>query len=248
MFAAEEARLIVEEFSDTALETAVAQRVQGVPLEQILGWAEFCDRRIVVEPGVFVPRRRSKLLVDVVVVQDPSRVLDMCCGSGAIGAVIKSALQNADVHASDIDAAAVHCARRNLEPLGGHVHCSDMYSALPEQLRGTFEVIVANAPYVPTDAIASMPPEARDHEPRSALDGGVDGLALQRRVAGEARDWLAPDGCIVIETSRGQAAATSNIVESAGFVAEIERSDDLGGTAVIGRSRWPASPIVSTRP
>jgi release factor glutamine methyltransferase len=237
VFAEIEARLLVDAFGVNALETAVAQRVDGMPLEQLLGWAEFAGLRVSVAPGVFVPRRRTELLVHAAVDAEPSVVLDICCGSGAVAAAIAHERPGVALYASDIAPAAVRCARRNLEPVGGHVYEGDMYSALPPHLRGTVDVVVANAPYVPTDAIGSMPSEARDHEPRNALDGGIDGLDLQRRVADGAREWLAPAGRIVVETSVRQAQDTAALVDAAGFDAEIVRSEELDGTAVVGRSR-----------
>ena len=109
------------------------------------------------------------------------------------------------MHAADVDPAAVACARRNLPP----VYQGDLYAALPERLRGRVDLLVVNAPYVPTAAIATMPPEARDHEPRVALDGGADGLDVQRRVAADAPAWLRPGGALLIETGADQAPRTA---------------------------------------
>ena len=121
-------------------------------------------------------------------------VVDLCCGSGAIGAAVASECPKAEVWAADLDPAAVAYARQNLP--SGRVVEGDLYDALPDRLRGSVDVLAVNAPYVPTDAIATMPPEARDHEPRVALDGGDDGVDLHRRVADGAADWLRPAaGC-----------------------------------------------------
>jgi release factor glutamine methyltransferase len=95
-------------------------------------------------------------------------------------------------------------------------------------------VLVVNAPYVPSSAIGTMPPEARDHEPLVALDGGVDGLDVQRRVAAGARDWLAPGGHLLIETSEHQAGRTAQIFAAAGLAPRTVRSEDLDATVVIG--------------
>lgn len=224
----------MDAFAGDDLERLVAHRVAGTPLEQILGWAEFCGLRIIVEPGVFIPRKRTELLVYQAARWTPSTVIDICCGSGAVGAALTSMLVGLELHASDIDLGAVRCARRNIEPAGGHVYVGDLYQPLPRHLRGRVDVIVANAPYVPTDAIGSMPSEARDHEPRVALDGGVDGLDVQRRVASGAAEWLTPDGRVLIETSVRQAEATARLVEQAGFGAEVVHSEKLDGTVVIG--------------
>lgn len=234
VFAESEAQLLVEGFEGDDLDDAVARRVEGIPLEQILGWAEFCGLRILVEPGVFVPRRRTELLVRRAARGEPRVVLDMCCGSGAVATALAHRLDGAEVVGSDIDPAAVRCARRNVEPVGGQVYEGDLYEALPQGLRGRVDVIVANAPYVPTDAIGSMPSEARDHEPSVALDGGADGLDVHRRIASDAPAWLAPGGKLLIEMSVRQAGATAAIFGGAGFTAEIVHSDELDGTVVIG--------------
>jgi release factor glutamine methyltransferase len=239
VFAEDEAALIVEaSASPDELEAMVERRVSGVPLEQVLGWAEFCGLRIVVEPGVFVPRRRTALLVEKAVevlagVREPV-VVDLCCGTGAVAAAVHDALGHAEVHAADIDPRAVHCARRNLDGVGS-VHEGDLTGALPEELLGRVDVMVVNAPYVPTDEIAMMPPEARDHEPRVALDGGADGVDVHRRVAEQARTWLRTGGHLIIETSRRQAPLTLAAMTEQGFGARVESSDDLDATAVLGR-------------
>jgi release factor glutamine methyltransferase len=234
VFAEDEATLLVEAARSPAeLDALVVRRVAGEPLEQVLGWAEFCGLRFLVEPGVFVPRQRTRLLVrEAVALAAPGAVvLDLCCGTGAVGAAVAAAVGEVHLHAADVDPAAVRCARRNL---AGPVYEGDLYAALPEELRGRVDVLVANAPYVPTDAIALMPPEARDHEARTALDGGVDGLDLQRRVAAGAPDWLAPGGSLLIETSGRQAPDTLAAFTRAGLTARVVTDDELAGTVVVG--------------
>lgn len=231
VFAEDEARLLVAAASGPAeLERMVARRVAGLPLEQILGWAEFCGLRIAVEPGVFVPRRRTEFLVQEAVALGGAVVVDLCCGSAAVGAAIAAALGPIELHAADVDPVAVACARRNV-PV---VHEGDLFGALPDDLRGRVDLLAVNAPYVPTDAIATMPPEARDHEARVALDGGPDGLDVQRRVADGAAAWLAPHGHLLVETSRGQAPATAAAFAAAGLVPRVATSDELDATVVIG--------------
>ncbi len=234
VFAEDEARLLAEAAGSLAqLAALLARRVDGEPLEQVLGWAEFRGLRIVVEPGVFVPRRRTGFLVDQVltVARPGAVVLDLCCGSGAIGAAIGAAVPGIDLHAVDVDPAAVRCARSNVT---GRVHEGDLYAPLPSELRGRVDVLVANAPYVPTAAIATMPPEARDHEPPVALDGGADGLDVARRVIAGAGDWLAPGGRLFVETGAHQAAALAEVYSRNGLTARVVRSDELDATVVVG--------------
>jgi release factor glutamine methyltransferase len=235
VFAEDEAELLIAA-APTASDLArlVGQRVAGLPLEQVLGWAEFCGLRIAIDPGVFVPRRRSEFLVRQAAdfAQPGAVVVDMCCGSGAIGAAL-AAVRPVELYAVDVDPVAVACARRNID---GHVYQGDLYEPLPVTLRGRVDVLVVNAPYVPTDEIALMPPEARLYEPQVALDGGVDGLDIQRRVVAGAPPWLAPAGTLLIETSERQAAHTADIVARAGMHPRVASSDELDATVVIGIS------------
>ncbi|NUS56963.1 MAG: putative protein N(5)-glutamine methyltransferase [Streptomycetaceae bacterium] len=220
----------------------VRRRVAGDPLEQILGWAEFAGLKICVEPGVFVPRRRTEFLVAraATSLRPGAVVVDLCCGTGAVGAALRT-LAAIDLYAADIDPAAVACARRNLDV---PVYQGDLLDALPADLRGRIDVLVANAPYVPTGAVALMPPEARLHEPMVALDGGADGLDYLRRLAATAPDWLAGGGVLCVETSLEQAAAALEIVRAAGFTASIDHDDDLDGTVLTGRRAEPAPPKI----
>jgi release factor glutamine methyltransferase len=238
VFAEDEAQLLLDSAtSDAELDAMLLAREAGRPLEQILGWAQFCGLRLTMAPGVFVPRRRTELLVrEAAALLKPGMVVvDLCCGSGAIGRAIATAVAGIDLHASDIDAVAAACARENLAPVGGVVHVGDLFAPLPHALRGRIDVVVANAPYVPTDAIALMPPEARVHERRVALDGGVDGLEVARRIAAAAPSWLAPHGALLIEASAAQADALSATVADAGLAARVVHDDDLDATVVIGR-------------
>jgi release factor glutamine methyltransferase len=238
VFAEDEARLLVAAAASPAeLTSMVDRRVEGLPLEHIVGWAEFHGLRIFVEPGVFVPRRRTELLVQQASAVLPAGgvVVDLCCGTGAIGVATISGMSEFKLYAADIDPAAVRCARRNVEPVGGQVFEGDLYDALPADLRGRVDVLVVNAPYVPTDDIAMMPPEARDHEAPVALDGGSDGLDVHRRVAADASAWLRPGGHVLIETSVRQAASTERLLADAGLTVRTAHSDEVDGTVAVGR-------------
>ncbi|KZB86578.1 putative protein N(5)-glutamine methyltransferase [Amycolatopsis regifaucium] len=237
VFAEDEAHLLTAEARTPAeLDAMVQRRIDGEPLEVILGWAEFHGLRIVVEPGVFVPRRRSELLVRhaLTLARPGAVVLDLCCGTGALGAAIAAELGEIRLYAADIEPAAVRCARANVADAGGEVFEGDLYAPLPASLRGRVDLLVVNAPYVPTDAIAMMPPEARDHEPRVALDGGQDGVDVHRRVAAEAPQWLAPDGHLLIETGESQAASTAEAMARNGLTPEVSTDDELYATIVVG--------------
>lgn len=239
VFAEDEAALLITEAAGRAeLDQMVALRISGLPLEHLVGWVQFCGLRIVVEPGVFVPRQRTEFLVRraVASVRELGRrplVVDLCCGCGALGAAFAH-LRPAQLYAADIEPAAVRSARVNLEPIGGQVFSGDLFDPLPSRLRGRVDVLMVNAPYVPTDTIHLMPPEARLHEPRISLDGGSDGLDVHRRVLAEAATWLAPGGHLLIETSQAQAAEAASLMMRAGLRAEVAESEEFYATVVIG--------------
>jgi len=175
VYAEDEARLLLSAAATAADLAAMAdRRVAGLPLEQVVGWAEFCGLRIAVDPGVFVPRRRTEFLAGQAIarIRPGAVVVDLCCGSGAVGAALAAAVDDLELHAVDIDPAAVACARRNLVARGGRVYEGDLYAPLPAWLHGRVDVLVANAPYVPTGEVRLLPREARLYEPRVALDGG----------------------------------------------------------------------------
>ena len=235
VFAEDEARLLISGApTPAALAAMVDQRIAGRPLEHVLGWAEFCGLRIVVDPGVFVPRRRTEFLAQeaAALIGPGDVVVDLCCGSGAVGAAVAASCDHIELHAADVDPTAVRCARRNLG--GHHVYEGDLFQPLPARLRDRVDVLIANTPYVPTDEIRLMPPEARLHEPRVALDGGADGLDVGRRVSSAARQWLAPGGHLLIETSERQASQLAEIVAHGGLTPVVVSSEDLDSTIVIG--------------
>jgi release factor glutamine methyltransferase len=244
VFAEEEAAILVSA-ADTSgqLEAFVRRRVGGEPLEQVVGWAEFCGLRVHVDPGVFVPRRRSEFLVSLAVSLVPAMrtapaadpvIVDLCCGTGALGLAVAASADFAGLHATDLDPAAVACARRNIEPIGGRVYLGDLFRGLPESLHGLVNVLICNAPYVPSAELRFMPAEAREHEAPMALDGGSDGLAILRRVAAQAPDWLAPGGMLFVETSARQAAEMAEIMTAAGLPSGIDHDDEFGATVVRG--------------
>jgi release factor glutamine methyltransferase len=246
VFAEDEATLLISAArSPDELHAMVDQRVAGLPLEQVLGWAEFCRLRVAVDPGVFVPRRRTEFLVRqaLALARPGDVVVDLCCGAGAIAAALAAAIDHAEVHAVDIDPVAVQCARQNLP---GHVYEGDLYQPLPSRLRGRVAILAANVPYVPTGQIAFLPPEARAHEPAAALDGGPDGLDVLRRVAAGASAWLAPGGHLLIETSDRQAPAAAAAFADSGLVPRAVTSADLDATVVIGM--LPAQPLPPSAP
>jgi release factor glutamine methyltransferase len=160
--------------------------------------------------------------------------VDLCCGCGALGLAVATSVADVELHAADVDPTAVACAAENVAAFGGHAYAGDLFEALPAELRGRVTLLLANVPYVPSDAIALMPPEARLHEARVALDGGADGLDVARRVIAEAPRWLAPGGSLLFETSEDQARSAADAVATAGLAARVVSDDERGATVVVG--------------
>jgi release factor glutamine methyltransferase len=237
VFAEDEAAVLREAAADEdALAALVRRRADGEPLEQVVGYADFCGVRVRLRPGVFVPRVRSELLVRLAVETLPAPgavVVDLCCGSGALGLAVKAQAPDVILYATDVEPAAVECARDNLGDRA--VHQGDLFEALPGDLAGRIDVLLANVPYVATRHIALLPAEARDHEPHSALDGGDDGLDVFRRVAAAAPHWLAPGGVLLSEVTEAQVDAAMTAIRAAGLRPGATHDDDLEATAVRGQ-------------
>ena len=222
---------------DRTLAELVGRRALGEPLEQVVGYADFCGVRVRLRPGVFVPRVRSELLVRLAVASAPpgAVVVDLCCGSGALGMAVEHRRNDIDLHSADLDPVAVSTARENLQT---PVHQGDLFDALPAAtLRGRIGVLIANVPYVATRHIPLLPAEARDHEPHSALDGGPDGLDVFRAVTAEAARWLAPGGVLLSEITEGQAGAAAESVRAAGLDGDVISDEDLEARVIRGRRR-----------
>jgi release factor glutamine methyltransferase len=233
VFAEEEAELLTgAAASRSELEEMARRRVAGEPLEYVVGYAEFLGIRVTLAPGVFIPRRRTEFLARTAIGRSVpgAVVVDLCCGSGAIGAAIAAAVPVGELHAADIDPVAVKCAELNVP---GHVHQGDLFDPLPSTLRGRVDVLVVNPPYVPSSEVPLLPSEARDHEPLVTLDGGTDGLEILRRVARAAPRWLAPGGCLLAETSARQADRAVAAIAGAGLRTDVLSDESLDATVVL---------------
>ncbi len=231
VFAEEEAAALTEVASGPALDTLVRRRVAGEPLEYLVGSVDFDGRRYRLSPGVFIPRQRSSFLVELAASLGGSVILDLCCGCGALGLAVRDRIDPAvELVASDISPVAVDDARANgvTEAFVG-----DLFDAVPLSLRGRVDLLLVNAPYVPTAAVADMPRESRDFEPRVAVDGGGDGMDVQRRVFAVARDWLSGTGALLTETSGEQGGALAEAARACGLTPRIEYDDERGATVLV---------------
>ena len=198
-------------------EIALKKRAERVPLQYIVGETEFMGLRFKVNSNVLIPRQDTETLVEeaLKVVEPGMRVLDMCTGSGCI---IISILHNAgDVTgmAVDISKQALNVAKENakMNEVAVLFERSDMF----DNVTGTFDVIVSNPPYIPTEVIPKLMPEVRDFEPMDALDGKEDGLYFYRRIADECKKYLNPGGKILVEIGYDQGEAVSELFRQAGL-------------------------------
>lgn len=241
VFAEQEAQILMAAADDGAeLSRLTARRVAGAPLEHIVGWVEFAGRRLAVGPGVFVPRKRSELLAAVTVAsaatRERPRILEAYCGAAPLAATAQAWLRDARVYATDVDATALHYARRNLGEYA-EIFRGVGLSGLPAALRGTIDVITAVPPYVPDNAVTLLPHEAADHEPHRALLAGPDGLDHLRALTEHAAEWLVHDGVLVMEMNEAQVRAT--VACAHGFRASVFADDDLS-TVVLRLTRTGA--------
>jgi release factor glutamine methyltransferase len=210
------------------------RRRLGEPVAYLRGEREFYGRPFVVDRRVLVPRPETEGLVEVALARTRrlglcARVLDLCTGSGCVAVTLAKERPTTEVWASDVSADALDVARANALRLGARVGLrrADLYQGL-DALRGELDLVTANPPYIPSDELATLPVDVREFEPRSALDGGSDGLALLRRLVDGARLMLAPGGVLAVEVGAGQAAAVRRLFAQAGFGA-IDTARDYGG-------------------
>lgn len=226
------------EITEPALGTLremVKRRAAGEPLQYVLGVANFYGLDLAVDKRVLVPRPETELLVDYVVKNGVAAkvIADLGTGSGAIAIALAKSLASARVLAVDASAEALEVARANAAVRDGRVEFfhGDLLAPLPAGLQCDW--IVSNPPYIPSGEIVSLPREIRDHEPRAALDGGVDGLDIVRRIAGEAKPWLAVGGRIAVEIGAGQGSAAERIFLDNGYRVEKMIADWQGHPRVL---------------
>ena len=207
-------------------EIAVQKRAEHIPLQYIIGEQEFMGLRFKVNSNVLIPRQDTETLVEQVlkIVKPGMKVLDLCTGSGCVLiSVLKKAPELTGM-GSDISKTALLVAKENakLHEVDAEWVRSDLFDNITE----TFDVIMANPPYIPTGEILSLMPEVRDFEPENALDGGADGLDFYRKIAGQVKDYLNPGGYVYMEIGYDQGEAVSELMRNAGFT-EVEVIKDL---------------------
>lgn len=202
----------------------VEKRLTGRPLWYIIGDTEFYGCKIKVDERALIPRPETETLADVAVksIEDGFKVLDMCTGSGCIAVSVakKCAGRRVSVTASDLSDAAIMLAKENAQLNG--VNVDFVQSDLFTNVRGRFNLIICNPPYIKTADIAGLQKEVREYEPRIALDGGEDGLDFYRRIAKTIRRYLARDGVLLLECGEGQTEEILKLFEKRDYAMVIK--------------------------
>lgn len=232
----------------------VHQRRQRIPLQHLVGTVGFYGLDLLVSSEALIPRPETELLVETVLDdikkknrdEEPLRILDMATGTGCIALALAHELSSAEVWGVDISESALGLARENAVRTGLDQRVqfvrSDLWQAF-EKDSVCWDVIVSNPPYIPTEEIASLETEVRDHDPLLALDGGEDGLDFYRIIANEAGRWLKPDGFIYLECGKDQASAIENLFNSASWFADrVVRDYNKIHRILVFRRETPSHP------
>lgn len=217
----------------------VARRAAGEPVAYIVGHKEFWSLDFEVNREVLIPRPETEVLVEEVLKVAPQegiRVLDLGVGSGAIVSALACELPRASFVATDISWAALAVAARNAERHGTRRRIRFICGDLFVPLKGRFDIIVSNPPYIAAEEFTGLPVGVRDYEPRMALVGGPDGLSFLRRIILEASPYLNPGGWLFVEMGVNQQAAVEGFLVQAGFD-DIDFRRDYGGTIRVARGR-----------
>ena len=216
-------------------EKRIYQRIEGVPLQYIVGMQEFMGLPFRVNPSVLIPRLDTEVLAEQVLgiiegmgLGSPE-VLDLCTGSGALGVTIAAKVPGAIVTMTDVSEEALRTAMSNAGLNGVNRRCifllGDMFDALPEDK--LFDIIVCNPPYIESDVIDTLDVEVKDHEPRMALDGGADGLDFYRIIAEKASMHLKSGGILALEIGAGQGIAVKRLLNKAKTYGNVRVVRDL---------------------
>lgn len=253
----------IDDLARNEIAEKVALRSGRRPLQHILGAIGFREIELAIDARAMVPRPETELLAGAVIEhlenqrakpadrirlrgQDAWRpkVLDLCTGSGAVAFSVATEVPCARVWAADLSAEALELARANCSTLGLESRiqllCGDLYAPIPLELKGQFEVIVANPPYIPTGEISGLDPEVRNFDPRIALDGGEDGLDLTRRILEQAGDWMSGGGLLAMELGPSQCREVETLAGQSGLIPLSPGTDYLG----VERFFFAAAPSV----
>lgn len=217
-------------------EAVLKKRAEHIPLQYIVGEAEFMGLPFKVNSSVLIPRQDTETLVEeaLKVAKPGMKVLDMCTGSGCIIISILHHGKELEGYASDISKHAINVAKENakLNQAAVSFETGDLF----DHIKGKYDIIVSNPPYIRTEEIAKLMPEVQNFEPFDALDGKEDGLFFYHRIVGQAGEYLNPGGYLLFEIGFDQGKDVSELMKQAGF-GSVQVIKDLAGNdrVVIGR-------------
>lgn len=221
----------------------VDRRVAGEPLQYLTGLAGFRRLELRIGPGALVPRPETESLAGraIELLPDGGVAVDVGTGAGPIALAIADETRNARVVGTDVSEEALHWARLNRDELGLDVELiqCDLFEGLPNRLRGSVDVVVANPPYISEHERNALPAEVVDHEPEVALFASRDGLEIFERIAVSARGWLRPGGWFLSEIGDRQGATVTRLLEFLGY-SEVVIRPDLVGRPRIAEGAWRA--------
>jgi release factor glutamine methyltransferase len=226
----------------TRYRSVVKKRHSGTPLQHLIGEVSFYGLRFRVDRETLIPRAETEELLDQVIKNAPrdraTRCLDLGTGTGVIAVCMARYLSSAEVVASDLSPSALQVARENAKLNNVENRIEFIESDWFEDIRGSFDLIVSNPPYIPSRDLRSLAREVRDHEPSVALDGGADGLEKIRMMAVQLPHHLNPDGVVLLEIGHDQGARVQEILESIGL-SEVTITGDMAGKDrfAVGRYR-----------
>lgn len=235
---------VLKDSEVAVLREMVQRRGNREPLQYIIGDVSFCGWELTVTPAVLIPRPETEILAErgwqfLSTINlpaggsgQPLTALDFGTGSGCLAIALAMKVPGAEVHALDASPEALNVASQNAAKHNAtvHFHQGNGFEALENADKAVrpplqFDLIISNPPYIPSAEIETLEPEVRDHEPRSALDGGADGLDFYRLLAAQAQNWLKLNGKILLEFGDGQADAVKKTFEEQKFVVECIESD-----------------------
>ena len=234
----------VKKINSDAYFELIKKRMTRIPYQYIINRADFAGLTFEVNENVLIPRLDTEVLFEHALrhLKAQAYVLDLCCGSGALGIALKRYRPDIHVIMSDISHAALDVAGRNIEhqhleiagqgsgsdlDFGIRLIEGDLFDALPEDI-GQFDLIVSNPPYVSDSEYESLMPEVKNHEPKLALTAGADGLDIYRRIAADVKRYLKAGGYLLLEIGCSQAAAVTELLLAAGF-SDIKVEKDMAG-------------------
>ncbi len=213
-----------EIYTDTAslnikydlLHARIIQLQKDIPLEYLTKKVQFRDFDISIEPGVFIPRVETEYLIDIIahkITEPPCRVLDIGTGSGILAIALARLYPEIHITATDVSHTAIRCARKNIRAHRLEARIDLVYCSLFDGLTGTFDLIVSNPPYIPSERLISLPRSVRDYEPLRALDGGPHGIRLIQRILSQAKRYTRENGVIALEIDDGEVSTLRDVLE-----------------------------------